>query len=78
MSRNSESMTPIQKQAVLVCAVCALAVLITASVTYVLLATKGEAPSSSVVQVEEPDDLATHYQVDTQSSALLAATADAG
>ena len=71
-------MTPIQKQAVLVCAVCALAVLITASVTYVLLATKGEAPSSSVVQVEEPDDLATHYQVDTQSSALLAATADAG
>ena len=79
MSRNSQSMSPIQKQAVLVCAVCALAILITASVTYVLLATKGtSAPSSSVPQVEEPDDLATHYQVDTQSAALLAATADAG
>ena len=55
MSRNSQSMTPIQKQAVLVCAVCALAILITASVTYVLLATKGGSPSSSSVpQVEEP------------------------
>ena len=72
-------MSPIQKQAVLVCAVCALAILITASVTYVLLATKGGAPSSSSVpQVEEPDDLATHYQVDTQSAALLTETADAG
>ena len=72
-------MSPIQKQAVLVCAVCALAILITASVTYVLLATKGGEPSSSSVpQVEEPDDLATHYQVDTQSAALLTETADAG
>ena len=79
MSRNSQSMTPIQKQAVLVCAVCALAILITASVTYVLLATKGGSPSSSSVpQVEEPDDLATHYQVNTQSDALLTETADAG
>ena len=79
MSRNSQSMTPIQKQAVLVCAVCALAILITASVTYVLLATKGGSPSSSSVpQVEEPDDLATHYQVNTQSAALLTETADAG
>ena len=79
MSRNAQSMSPIQKQAVLVCAVCALAILITASVTYVLLATKGGAPSSSSVpQVEEPDDLATHYQVDTQSAALLTETADAG
>ena len=79
MSRNSQSMTPIQKQAVLVCAVCALAILITASVTYVLLATKGGSPSSSSVpQVEEPDDLATHYQVNTQSAALLIETADAG
>ena len=72
-------MTPIQKQAVLVCAVCALAILITASVTYVLLSAKeGPSASSQVVQVEEPNDLATHYQVDTTSSALLAATADAG
>ena len=79
MSRNAQSMSPIQKQAVLVCAVCALAILITASVTYVLLATKGGEPSSSSVpQVEEPDDLATHYQVDTQSAALLTETADAG
>ena len=78
MSRNSQSMTPIQKQAVLVCAICALAILITASVTYVLLATKGNGASSTVTQVEEPSDLATHYQVDTQSAALLTETADAG
>ena len=78
MSRNSQSMTPIQKQAVLVCAICALAILITASVTYVLLATKGSGASSTVTQVEEPSDLATHYQVDTQSAALLTETADTG
>ena len=78
MSRNSQSMTPIQKQAVLVCAICALAILITASVTYVLLATKDSGASSTVTQVEEPSDLATHYQVDTQSAALLTETADAG
>ena len=72
MSRNSQSMSPVQKQALLVCAVCALAILITASVTYVLLATKGgTSSSSSIPQVEEPDDLATHYQVNTQSAALL-------
>ena len=79
MSRNSQSMSPVQKQALLVCAVCALAILITASVTYVLLATKGgTSSSSSIPQVEEPDDLATHYQVNTQSTALLTETADAG
>ena len=79
MSRNSQSMSPVQKQALLVCAVCALAILITASVTYVLLATKrGTSSSGSIPQVEEPDDLATHYQVNTQSAALLTETADAG
>ena len=79
MSRNSQSMSPVQKQALLVCAVCALAILITASVTYVLLATTGgTSSSSSIPQVEEPDDLATHYQVNTQSAALLTETADAG
>ena len=78
MSRNSQSMTPIQKQAIFVCAICALAILITASVTYVLLATKGGGGAGTVPQVEEPDDLATHYQVNTQSAALLTETADAG
>ena len=60
------------------CAICALAILITASVTYVLLATKSSGASSTVTQVEEPSDLATHYQVDTQSAALLTETTDAG
>ena len=79
MSRNSQSMTPIQKQAVFVCAICALAILITASVTYVLLNTKGGGTGAGEVQqVEEPDDLATHYQVNTQSAALLTETDDAG
>ena len=78
MSRNSQSMTPVQKQAIFVCAICALAILITASVTYVLLHTKGGGGAGEVQQVEEPDDLATHYQVNTESSALLTETDDAG
>ena len=39
---------------------------------------RGTSSSSSIPQVEEPDDLATHYQVNTQSAALLTETADAG
>ena len=58
MSRNSQSMTRIQKQAAIVCAVCALAVMSTASVTSVLLATTGGSPSSrQVPPVGGPEDL---------------------
>ena len=90
MSRNThsekESMTPMQKQAVLVCVICVLAALLTASITLTLLKKKGEGSDSSAASVETPADgsdntgenLSGHYQIDNTSSALLAETADAG
>lgn len=89
MSRNThsekESMTPMQKQAVLVCVICVLAALLTASITLTLLKKKGENPASSAAPVETPADgdnagenLSEHYQIDNTSSALLTETADAG
>lgn len=89
MSRNThsekESMTPMQKQAVLVCVICVLAALLTASITLTLLKKKAEGPASSVAPVETPADgdnagenLSEHYQIDNTSSALLTETGDAG
>ena len=90
MSRNThsekESMTPMQKQAVLVCVICVLAALLTASITLTLLKKKGESPASSAAPIETPtdggdgagEDLSDHYQIDNASSALLTETADAG
>ena len=70
--------SPIQKQAVLVCIICALAILITASVTSVLLTRSEETPSSEPSSQVVEDDLADHYQIDTTSTAILTETADAG
>lgn len=89
MSRNThsekESMTPMQKQAVLVCVICVLAALLTASITLTLLKKKAEGPASSAAPVETPADgdnagenLSEHYQIDNTSSALLTETGDAG
>ncbi len=85
MSRNTQAekqpMTPVQKQAILTCVVCALALLITVSVTSVLLSrgkSGGEAVSIPVSQVEERSDLADYYQIDTTSTAILTETEDAG
>lgn len=75
-------MSPMQQQAVLVCIVCALAVLLTAGITVTLLKrgkpAAQEPASSSTEEQPAEDDIADHYQIDTQSSALLAETADAG
>ena len=78
-------MTPLQRQAVLVCVVCALAALLTIGITLTLLKRgKGETPAvpgADSVTTDAPaesNDLAGHYQIDNTSSALLTETADAG
>lgn len=74
-----------QRQAVLVCVVCALAALLTIGITLTLLKRgKGETPAvpdADSVTTDTPagsNDLAGHYQIDNTSSALLTETADAG
>lgn len=79
-------MTSLQRQAVLVCVVCALAALLTVGITLTLLKRgKPETPGTSADSVPtdttgdgESTDLANHYQIDNTSSALLTETADAG
>ena len=89
MNRNTrsekESMSPMQKQAVLVCVICVLAALLTASITLTLLKKKAAGPADSAASTETPADsgsagenLSKHYQIDNTSSALLAETGDAG
>lgn len=77
-------MTPLQRQAVLVCVVCGLAALLTIGITLTLLKRgKAETPtvpdaSSTTEPVEDDGDLSDHYQIDDTSAALLTETADAG
>ena len=72
-----------QKQAVLVCAVCALAAVLTIGITLTLLK-RGKNPSapveqpSSEVLVPGEEDISDHYQINETSNALLPETADAG
>ena len=70
-------MTPKQKQAVIVCAVCALALVVTASVTGVLVSRKIKAAGKSESEIaQETGYNAANYVV--SSGALLTQTADAG
>ena len=79
-------MTPMQKQAVLVCVICVLAALLTAGITTALLKRRktpaANEPAVSEPQPEDPTEtggnLAGHYQINNASSALLTETADAG
>ena len=79
-------MTSLQRQAVLVCVVCALAALLTVGITLTLLKRgKPETPGTPADSVPtdttgdgESTDLANHYQIDNTSSALLTETTDAG
>lgn len=71
-----------RRQAMLVCVVCALAVLLTAGITVTLLkrgkpAETPETPASSEAAAST-ESLAGYYRIDEGSSALLAETADAG
>ena len=80
---EKQSLTPMQKQAVLVCAVCALAAVLTIGITLPLLK-RGKTPSapveqpSSEVLVPGEEDISDHYQINETSNALLPETADAG
>lgn len=80
---EKQSLTPMQKQAVLVCSVCALAAILTIAITMTLLkrgktpASPGEQPSSEVL-VPGEEDISDHYQISETSAALLPETADAG
>ena len=80
---EKQSLTPMQKQAVLVCIVCALAALLTIGITLTLIkrgknpAAPVEEPSSEVLAPGE-EDISDHYQINETSSALLPETADAG
>ena len=70
---EKQSLTPMQKQAVLVCIVCALAALLTIGITLVLIH-RGKEPAASSEQpgTEQPADdanIADHYQINEQSSA---------
>ena len=80
--KENQALTPMQKQAVLVCIVCALAALLTIGITLVLIH-RGKEPAASSEQSgteQSADDanIADHYQINEQSSALLPETADAG
>ena len=80
---EKQSLTPMQKQAVLVCSVCALAAILTIAITMTLLkrgktpAAPGEQPSSEVL-VPGEEDISDHYQISETSAALLPETVDAG
>ena len=80
---EKQSLTPLQKQAVLVCTVCALALLVTIGITLTLLkrgktpAVPDETPGSQEL-VPGEEDISDHYQINETSSALLPETADAG
>ena len=80
---EKQSLTPMQKQAVLVCSVCALAAILTIAITLTLLK-RGKTPAapveqpSSEVLVPGEEDISDHYQISETSSALLPETADAG
>ena len=80
---EKQALTPMQKQAVLVCSVCALAAILTIAITMTLLkrgknpAAPVEQPSSEVL-VPGEEDISDHYQISETSAALLPETADAG
>ncbi|MCI6945647.1 MAG: GDSL-type esterase/lipase family protein [Faecalibacterium sp.] len=80
---EKQSLTPMQKQAVLVCSVCALAAILTIAITMTLLK-RGKTPSAPVEQpssemlVPGEEDISDHYQINETSSALLPEAADAG
>ena len=84
--QENQTLTPMQKQAVLVCIVCALAALLTIGITLTMLK-RGKNPaeqpgnSSNITPAPAPEgeeDISDHYQINEASSALLTGTADAG
>lgn len=73
-----DNMTPKQKQAAIVCAICALAIVITASVTGVIVSGRIRAAGAGSQSVPEDGYNASNYVIDPANTAVLAQTADAG
>lgn len=73
-----ENMTPKQKQAAIVCAVCALAIVITASVTGVVVSGRIRAADAGSQSALGDGYNADAYVIDPSNTAVLAETADAG
>ncbi len=78
-------MSSLQKQAVLICVICALAALLTAGITLTLLKKGKPAPAEPAASESQTTDdgsggenLSEHYQIDQGSDALLPETGDAG
>lgn len=78
-------MSSLQKQAVLICVVCALAALLTTGITLTLLKKGKPAPAEPDASESQTTDdgsggenLSEHYQIDQGSAALLPETGDAG
>ena len=73
---EKQTLTPMQKQAVLVCFVCALALLLTIGITMTFIS-RGKSISrpveipDSAPKVEGEDDISDHYQINETSAALL-------
>ena len=84
--QENQTLTQMQKQAVLVCIVCALAALLTIGITLTMLKrgkNPAEQPGDSSIITPAPapegeEDISDHYQINETSSALLTGTADAG
>lgn len=72
-----DNMTPKQKQAAIVCAICALAVVITASITGVVVSGKIRAAADSQSAAGDGYN-AGNYVIDPANTAVLAQTDDAG
>ncbi len=79
---EKQPLTSMQKQAVLVCIICALAALLTVGITLTLIQ-RGKGTGLPAEQPGSEDtsgveDISGHYQINETSSALLTETADAG
>ena len=75
-----KNLSPKQKQAGIVLAICALAIVVTLSVTAVMVskAGKDDAASGSDSDSSSESYDSSEYQIDANSSAILAKTKDAG
>ena len=75
-----KNLSPKQKQAGIVLAICALAIIVTLSVTAVMVSKAGKSNAESGSDSDSSSESydSSEYQIDKNSSAILAKTKDAG